>query len=135
MRIGTYQVVMLHNTRERYALRFRDDGTLTGVYGPLSEGEATVSALPTFDYSTERAEQLMTANFLGGAGDSYVPLDHDRGRLGQSGRSESGRGREEGVDRGSQWQRTAPPAGMSFGTGTSSVPSAGRALVAFPPHR
>jgi hypothetical protein len=75
--IGTYQVVIMHNTGERYALRFQEDGTVTGVYGPLREGEATVRALPTFDYSTERAEQLMKANFIGGAGYSYVPLDHD----------------------------------------------------------
>ena len=72
-----YHVVIMHNTGERYALRFADDGTITGVYGPLREGEATTSALPTFDYSTERAEQLMKANFIGGAGYSYVPLDHD----------------------------------------------------------
>jgi hypothetical protein len=77
VRIGTYQVVMMHNTGERYALRFRDDGTVTGVYGPLREGEATASALPTFDYSTERAEQFMKANIIGGAGYSYVPLDRD----------------------------------------------------------
>jgi hypothetical protein len=77
VRIGTYQVVLMHNTGERYALRFADDGTITGVYGPLQLGEATASALPTFAYSTERAEQLMTANIFGGAGYSYVPLDRD----------------------------------------------------------
>jgi hypothetical protein len=77
VRIGTYQVVLMHNTGERYALRFADDGTITGVYGPLQKGEATASALPTFAYSTERAEQLMTAKFFGGAGYSYVPLDYD----------------------------------------------------------
>jgi hypothetical protein len=77
MRIGTYQVILMHNTGERYALRFADDGTVTGVYGPLNKGEATASALPTFDYSTERAEQLMKANFIGGAGYTYVPLDSE----------------------------------------------------------
>jgi len=77
VRIGTYQVVMMHNTGERYALRFADDGTVTGVYGPLREGEATTSALPTFDYSTERAEQFIKSNIIGSAGYSYVPLDHE----------------------------------------------------------
>ena len=77
VRIGTYQIVQMHNTGERYALRFADDGTVTGVYGPLHKGEATASALPTFDYSTERAEQLMKSNIIGGTGYSYVPLDHD----------------------------------------------------------
>ena len=77
VRIGTYQVVLMHNTGERYALRFAEDGSVTGVYGPLHEGEATASTLPTFDYSTERTEQLMMANIIGGAGYSYVPLDHD----------------------------------------------------------
>ena len=77
VRIGTYQIVQMHNTGERYALRFADDGTVTGVYGPLHKGEATASALPTFDYSTERAEQLMKANFIGGAGYTYVPLDSE----------------------------------------------------------
>jgi hypothetical protein len=67
----------MHNTRERYALRFADDGTVTGVCGPLREGEATASALPTFDYSTERAEQFMKANIFGSARYSYVPLDHE----------------------------------------------------------
>lgn len=77
VRIGTYQVVMMQNTGERYALRFADDGTITGVYGPLHKGEATASALPTFDYSTQRAEQFMKTNIVGSAGYSYVPLDHD----------------------------------------------------------
>ena len=77
VRIGTYQIVQMHNTGERYALRFADDGTVTGVYGPLHKGEATASALPTFDYSTERADQFMKANIIGGVGYSYVPLDHD----------------------------------------------------------
>jgi hypothetical protein len=67
----------MHNTGERYALRFAEDGTITGVHGPLHAGEATASALPTFNYSTERAEQLMKANTIGGAGYSYVPLDRD----------------------------------------------------------
>ena len=40
MGIGAFQVVILYDTGERYALRFQDDGTLTGVYGPLRQGEA-----------------------------------------------------------------------------------------------
>lgn len=76
MRIGTFQVVMLHDTGERYALRFLDDGTVNGVYGPLRDGEATASALPTFDYSTELAERFMSKNIVGGSARySYVPLD------------------------------------------------------------
>jgi hypothetical protein len=76
--IGKFQVVMMHDTGERYALRFRDDGTVTGVYGPLGEGEATASALPNFDYSTERGERFMTENIVGGSPRySYVPLDHE----------------------------------------------------------
>ena len=72
-----FHMVMPRTSADRYALRFADDGTITGVYGPLHKGEATASALPTFEYSTERAEQLMTANIIGGAGYSYVPLDRD----------------------------------------------------------
>jgi hypothetical protein len=76
VRIGTFQVVMLHDTRERYALRFQDAGAVTGVYGPLREGEATASALPTFDYSTELAERFMSENIVGGSARyRYVPLD------------------------------------------------------------
>jgi hypothetical protein len=71
-------VVELHDSGERYALRFLDDGTVTGVYGPLREGEATASALPNFDYSTELAEKFMRENIIGGSVRySYVPLDHD----------------------------------------------------------
>jgi hypothetical protein len=78
MRIGAFQVVILYDTGERYALRFQDDGTVTGVYGPLRLGEATASALPHFDYSTDLAERFMSENMVGGrARYSYVPLDYD----------------------------------------------------------
>ena len=78
MRIGAFQVVLLYDTGERYALRFQDDGTVTGVYGPLRQGEATASALPQFDYSMELAERFMRENMAGGSGKySYVPLDYE----------------------------------------------------------
>ena len=78
MRIGAFQVVLLYGTGERYALRFQDDGTVTGVYGPLRQGEATASALPHFDYSTELAARFMQDNIVGGSAKySYVPLDYE----------------------------------------------------------
>jgi hypothetical protein len=79
MRIGAFQVVILYDTGERYALRFEDDGTVTGIYGPLRQGEATASALPNFDYSTELAERFVSENIVGGSARySYVPLDYEK---------------------------------------------------------
>ena len=79
MRIGAFQVVIMYDTGERFALRFQDDGTLTGVYGSLRQGEATASALPHFDYSTERAERFMSDMIVGGSARySYVPLDYEK---------------------------------------------------------
>jgi hypothetical protein len=49
MHIGTFQAVKMYDTGERFALRFLEDGTVTGVYGPLRQGEAKASALPDFD--------------------------------------------------------------------------------------
>jgi hypothetical protein len=78
MRIGAFQVVILYDTGERYALRFQDDGTVTGVYGPLRQGKATASALPHFDYSTDLAERFMRENIVGGSAKySYVPWDYE----------------------------------------------------------
>jgi hypothetical protein len=78
MRIGAFQVVIMYDTGERYALRFQDDGMLTGVYGPLCQGEAKASALPHLDYSTERAARFMQDNIVGGSAKySYVPWDYD----------------------------------------------------------
>jgi hypothetical protein len=78
MSIGAFQVVIMYDTGERYALRFQDDGTVTGVYGPLRQGEATASALPQFDYSTELAERFMSENIVAGtARYSYVPWDYE----------------------------------------------------------
>jgi hypothetical protein len=78
MRIGTFQVVIMYDTGVRYALRFRDDGTVSGVYGPLRQGEAKASALPHFDYSTDIAARFMSENIVGGSARySYVPLDYE----------------------------------------------------------
>ena len=78
MSVGAFQVVRLHDTGERYALRFLDDGTVTGVYGPLRQGEAKASALPNFNYSTELAERFMRDNIVGGSARySYVPWDYE----------------------------------------------------------
>jgi len=78
MSIGAFQVVIMYDTGERFALRFQYDGALTGVYGPLRRGEATASALAHFDYSTERAERFMSENIIGGSARySYVPWDYE----------------------------------------------------------
>jgi hypothetical protein len=78
MGIGAFQVVIMYDTGERYALRFQDDGTVTGVYGPLRQGEATASALPHFDYSTELAERFMRENIVAGSARySYVLWDYE----------------------------------------------------------
>ena len=68
----------MYDTGERYALRFHDDGALSGVYGPLHPGEAKASALPDFDYSTELAERFMSDNIVAGSARySYVPWDYE----------------------------------------------------------
>jgi hypothetical protein len=78
MRIGSFQVVIMSDTGERFALRFQDDGTVSGVYGPLRQGEATASALPHFDYSAERAERFMRDHIVAGSARySYVPVDRE----------------------------------------------------------
>jgi hypothetical protein len=78
MSSGAFQIVIMYDTGVRSALRLQDDGTVTGVYGPLRQGEATASALPHFDYSTELAERFMSENMVGGSARyGYVPLDYE----------------------------------------------------------
>jgi hypothetical protein len=78
MRIGAFQIVQMYDTGERFALRFQDDGALTGVYGPLRQGEAKASALPHFAYSTEHAERFLRDQIVAGSARySYVPWDYE----------------------------------------------------------
>jgi hypothetical protein len=71
----TFEVVRLNETGERYARR-KLAGDVTGVYGPLREGEATESALPHLDYSAELAEWFMGKYIVGSSIQfSYVAPD------------------------------------------------------------
>jgi hypothetical protein len=60
-----FQVVQVHETGERYALRMlhRD---VVGACGPLSPGEATATALPHLTYTTELAEWFIGEYIVGG---------------------------------------------------------------------
>jgi hypothetical protein len=60
-----FDVVRVNQTGERYARRWLGTSVVE-AYGPLRDGEATESALPHFDYSTEKAEWFMGKYIVNG---------------------------------------------------------------------
>jgi hypothetical protein len=67
MSIAAFYVVILYGAGERRALRFQDDGALTGVYGPLLQREAKAGALAQFNSSTEPTKRFMSENVVMGS--------------------------------------------------------------------